>query len=116
MSAACPAARSTGMPQPGGCVWSGLGGGRLSMPGASVRCWEQTHELGRLAGDRHAGLPEHDRHAGGHARHRGAVMIDASAVAALLRLRAAPLRREWRGDCPSCGYADSLIVKEKDGR
>jgi putative DNA primase/helicase len=43
-------------------------------------------------------------------------MAAASEVAAALGLRAVPQRREWRGDCPSCGYAGGLAVKDKDGR
>jgi phage/plasmid primase-like uncharacterized protein len=43
-------------------------------------------------------------------------MSHTSEIAARLRLRAVPLRREWRGDCPSCGYANSLALTEKGGR
>ncbi|MCB4820750.1 DUF7146 domain-containing protein [Roseicella aerolata] len=43
-------------------------------------------------------------------------MIAASDIAARLGLRAIPMRREWRGDCPSCGYASGLVVGEKEGR
>jgi phage/plasmid primase-like uncharacterized protein len=43
-------------------------------------------------------------------------MTGASEIAARLRLRAVPLRREWRGDCPSCGYSSGLVLGEKDGR
>ena len=42
-------------------------------------------------------------------------MIPAREIAAALHLRPVPLRREWRGDCPSCGYAGRLVLAEKDG-
>jgi putative DNA primase/helicase len=43
-------------------------------------------------------------------------MIGAADLAARLGLRAKGQRREWRGDCPSCGYRAGLAVKERDGR
>jgi phage/plasmid primase-like uncharacterized protein len=33
-----------------------------------------------------------------------------------LNLSALPTRREWRGDCPSCGYRAGFALKEKAGR
>jgi len=43
-------------------------------------------------------------------------MIVASDLAVRLGLRQVRQRREWSGDCPSCGYRAGLIVTEKDGR
>ncbi len=43
-------------------------------------------------------------------------MSAAAVIAARLHLRAVPMRREWRGDCPSCGYAATLVLAERDGR
>jgi ribosomal protein L37AE/L43A len=43
-------------------------------------------------------------------------MVSTQEIASVLRLRPVPLRREWRGDCPSCGYASTLVLAERDGR
>ncbi len=43
-------------------------------------------------------------------------MSGAAEIAARLLLRAVPMRREWRGNCPSCGYAATMVLAEKDGR
>ncbi|WP_288049837.1 toprim domain-containing protein [Acidiphilium sp.] len=40
----------------------------------------------------------------------------ASDAALRLSLRHVPGRREWRGACPSCGYNDSFMLSEKNGR
>lgn len=39
-----------------------------------------------------------------------------SDIAAHLCLRQTPGRREWRGDCPACGYRATFILKERDGK
>ena len=42
-------------------------------------------------------------------------MNSASDLATRWNLRLVPGRKEWRGNCPACGYADAFILTERDG-
>ena len=43
-------------------------------------------------------------------------MMLATNIAAHWNLRPVPGRREWRGDCPACGYDGAAVLSERNGR
>lgn len=42
--------------------------------------------------------------------------MQAVEIAARLNMRRMPGRREWRGDCPACGYSASFVLSQGEGR